>query len=205
MPWNSSERLKASRNNGGLILPDRESEYPVNYVLDGQQRLSSIYAVFCADREFASAEGEYAADSNVFDIAFRFDDQAFIPRTQIENDRPSIALSSLLDTQLFFEAIKPLSSEHRAEAVRLNSLINNYEILVATISRREKDEVGVIFERMNSTGTRLTTLDLLIAWTWSEDFHLQNSLRDLSDTLDLKGFANLLDKVISPVSRRDFS
>lgn len=194
--WNSSERLKASRNIGGLVLPDREPEYPVNYVLDGQQRLSSIYAVFCADREFAPAKGEYAADSNVFDIAFRFDDQAFIPRTNIENDRPSIALSSLLDTQLFFEAIEPLSSEHRAEARSLNSLINNYEIPVVTISRREKDEVGVIFERINSTGTRLTTLDLLIAWTWSEDFHLQDSLRDLSDILDSKGFASLPDKVI---------
>ncbi|MFN9915032.1 MAG: DUF262 domain-containing protein, partial [Pirellulaceae bacterium] len=125
--WNSTERLKASRNIGGLVLPDREPEYPVNYVLDGQQRLSSIYAVFCADREFAPAEGEYAADSNVFDIAYRFDDQAFIPRTNIENDRPSIALSSLLDTQLFFAAIEPLSSEHRAEARSLNSLINNYE------------------------------------------------------------------------------
>jgi uncharacterized protein with ParB-like and HNH nuclease domain len=41
--WNSTERLKASRNIGGLVLPDREPEYPVNYVLDGQQRLSSIY------------------------------------------------------------------------------------------------------------------------------------------------------------------
>jgi hypothetical protein len=65
-----------------------------------------------------------------------------------------------------------------------------------TISRRSKDEVGVIFERINSTATTLTTLDLLIAWTWSENFHLQEALNDLKEILEAKRFGDLPDKVI---------
>ena len=42
----------------------------------------------------------------------------------------------------------------------------------------------------------LTTLDLLIAWTWSEDFHLQEALNGLGDTLDTKGFGDLPDKIV---------
>ncbi|MBZ5526173.1 MAG: DUF262 domain-containing protein, partial [Acidobacteriia bacterium] len=47
--WNSHDKLKATRNICGFCIPDRAESYPVNYVLDGQQRLSTIYAVFCTD------------------------------------------------------------------------------------------------------------------------------------------------------------
>lgn len=194
--WSSHERLKASRNIGGLKLPDREPDYPVNYVLDGQQRLSTIYAVFCAHKEFEPADSVHAADPKVFEIAFRFDDESFIPLTAVEAGRPAIDLSCIFDTEAFFKALEKLSPGNQKAARLLHSRVNNYEIPVVTISKRSKDDVGVIFERINSTGTTLTTLDLLVAWTWSEDFHLQEALSDLGESLDAKGFGDLPDKVI---------
>lgn len=194
--WSSNDRLKASRNIGGLKLPDREPDYPVNYVLDGQQRLSSIYAVFCAHREYEPASADYTVDPTLFEIAFRFDDETFIPCSAKEATRPTIDLSCLLDTEAFFAAIEPLSPDHQKAAKLLHSRVNNYEIPTVTISRRSKDEVGIIFERINSTATTLTTLDLLVAWTWSEGFHLREALSELGDTLEAKGFGELPDKVI---------
>jgi uncharacterized protein with ParB-like and HNH nuclease domain len=47
--WNSSEILRHTRNIAGFNIPDNSEEYPVNYVLDGQQRISTIYAVFASD------------------------------------------------------------------------------------------------------------------------------------------------------------
>jgi hypothetical protein len=44
--WNSNERLRSTRNVGEFLIPDREPQYPVNYVLDGQPRLSTIYSIF---------------------------------------------------------------------------------------------------------------------------------------------------------------
>jgi uncharacterized protein with ParB-like and HNH nuclease domain len=79
--WNSHERLKSSRNIGGLKLPDREPDYPVHYVLDGQQRLSTIFAAFCSEREFESEGEGYGVTPEIFDIVFRFDDSSFIPST----------------------------------------------------------------------------------------------------------------------------
>ena len=158
--WSSHERLKASRNIGGLKLPDREPDYPVNYVLDGQQRLSTIYAVFCAHKEFEPADSVHAADPKVFEIAFRFDDESFIPLTAVEAGRPAIDLSCIFDTEAFFKALEKLSPGNQKAARLLHSRVNNYEIPVVTISKRSKDDVGVIFERINSTGTTLTTLDL---------------------------------------------
>ena len=194
--WSSNERLKASRNIGGLKLPDREPDYPVNYVLDGQQRLSSIFATFWPHREFAAADGVYVVDPELFDLSFRFDDESFIPMSSTEEARPSILLSCLFDTEKFFAELEKLSPENQKAARTLFSRLNNYELPVVTISKRSKDEVGVIFERINSTGTTLSTLDLLIAWTWSEDFHLQEALNDLRDVLETKGFGDLPDRIV---------
>ena len=44
--WKSRDKLRSTRNIAGYNIPDREDAYPVNYVLDGQQRLASIYGVF---------------------------------------------------------------------------------------------------------------------------------------------------------------
>jgi len=193
--WSSHERLKSSRNIGGLELPDREPDYPVHYVLDGQQRLSTIYAALCTERTFASSSSGYAVNPEIFDISFRFDDESFIPSSSVEKSRPAIPLSCLFDTEAFFRVLESLSSEHQKAAKDLFSRINNYEIPVVTISRRSKDEVGVIFERINSTGTTLTTLDLLVAWTWSEDFHLHDAINELTEILDAKGFGDVPDKI----------
>ena len=44
--WNSRHQLNSVRNVAGIKLPNRDINYPVSYVLDGQQRISSLYAVF---------------------------------------------------------------------------------------------------------------------------------------------------------------
>ena len=194
--WSSPEHLKASRNVGGLKIPDREPEYPVNYVLDGQQRLSSIFAVLCPRDGLERADDGYCDEPSVFDIAFRFDDEMFIPLSESEAGRESINLAALFDIDSFYTAVESLSPERRRAAKGLQSRFNNYEIPVVTISRRQKDEVGVIFERINSTGTKLTALDLLVAWTWSEEFHLKDAIDDLRATLDVKGFGDVPPRII---------
>lgn len=123
--WSSNDRLRSSRNIGGLKLPDRDPEYPVNYVLDGQQRLSSIYAVFATDREFENISGSYAVDPEAFNLSFRFKNEEFLPSSQIESGDEAIALSSLFDTEAFFEALENLSTDNQRAARTLFSRLNN--------------------------------------------------------------------------------
>lgn len=44
--WRTKERLLNERNLGHFFLPEPTKDYPVDYVLDGQQRLTSIFSVF---------------------------------------------------------------------------------------------------------------------------------------------------------------
>ncbi len=44
--WRTKTPLRTERNLGPYKLPDNEPEYPIDYVLDGQQRITSIFGIF---------------------------------------------------------------------------------------------------------------------------------------------------------------
>ena len=60
--------------------------------------------------------------------------------------------------------------------------------LVATDDRAT---VAIVFERINHQGIPLDTLQLLTAWTWSDDFDLQDRFEQLRETLEDHGFAGV--------------
>ena len=65
--WRTRERLLNERELGRFTLPEPSKDYPVDYVLDGQQRLTSIFSVF--QTELSPQE-----DSNWKDIYYVMDD-----------------------------------------------------------------------------------------------------------------------------------
>jgi uncharacterized protein with ParB-like and HNH nuclease domain len=54
--WSTKERLKSERDVGGFKLPETPEDYPVSYVLDGQQRLTTLYGVFHSDAQTDNEE-----------------------------------------------------------------------------------------------------------------------------------------------------
>lgn len=194
--WNSHERLRSTRNVGGFLIPERTPQYPVNYVLDGQQRLSTIYAIFGKNRTEDPNNVQYKIDTEIFDIYFDLDEKEFLPKNSLKESHRNLRLNSLLNAGEFINEIKEYSPERRDVAVELQSKFQNYEVPIITTYKRKKEEVGIIFERINNTGTRLTTLDLMIAWTWSEDFHLKEKMDEILEILDQKGFGETPDKII---------
>lgn len=44
--WRSKTQLKIEKRLGPFELPGRDPEYPIDYVLDGQQRATSLFGVF---------------------------------------------------------------------------------------------------------------------------------------------------------------
>nr|VFK22786.1 MAG: Protein of unknown function DUF262 [Candidatus Kentron sp. LFY] len=70
--WKTSEKLKSTRNVAGYKIPERDESYPVNYTLDGQQRLASIYGVFSLQVEQEQDLSGYNPDKDIFEIYYRF-------------------------------------------------------------------------------------------------------------------------------------
>lgn len=195
--WSTSERLNHTRNLAGYSIPDNPLEYPVNYVLDGQQRLSSIYATFSDKTAQDTSSADYNPDLNIFEIYFDFQCEKFMPLSEIDQTADFVmCLRNFLSGANLFKAMSSLNQKYHQAAQDLFSKLINYELPVVTIKNRDKEEVGMIFERINSTGTKLTTLDLMVAWTWTDDFHLLESIRALLDELEEKNFGDLTQNIL---------
>lgn len=197
--WETEERLDATRNIGGFLIPDTKAKNQVKYILDGQQRLSTIYALFNAEKKQDLSSDKYKIDIELFDIYFDLIRCKFISEQEIKDSTGRfIKAGSLLDfNSLMAEITKlTLSDDEKNGALDLYKRFIGYQIPIVNISERQKEEVGIIFERINNSNTDLNTLDLMVAWTWNTDFHLREAIDDLQEELSKKDFDDIPHKVI---------
>jgi len=183
--WSTKERLKHERSVGGFQLPETPEDYPVNYVLDGQQRLTTLYGVFNSDA--ATDEPELAER---FNVCFVPDSGEFVHASAADLAR-SIYLNKILDTTKLLPELQRFDTQQQRAIAHLTERFKDYEFPVVTIKDRSNQEVCRVFQRINSSGTTLSTLELLAAWTWSEQFDLRNEIQSLLDRLADKGFGDL--------------
>ncbi|AAP07931.1 MULTISPECIES: GmrSD restriction endonuclease domain-containing protein [Bacillus] len=192
--WETTEDLPSARNIGGFVLPEVTAEYPRSYILDGQQRVTTIFGVFCEGLPQEAAD--FIADLNLFEIYFDFDEKKFVHESKLINTHVNLKLRLLFNNFDFNMEIGKYTREQQRLAVELQSLFQNYELPLVTIKKREKEEVGIIFERINNTGTQLSTLDLMVAWTWKEDYHLKEVFDEIYELLEKKSFGDIKQKII---------
>lgn len=193
--WETKEDLNFKRNIGGYNLPQVKDEYPVQYVLDGQQRITSIFSTFCY--ELGDADNNIY-DSDIFNIVYDIDSEVFLGHKDINAKHINLPLKLVFDNYQFIQFIQAnsLNEENVSKIAKFQSIFQNYELPIVTIKNREKSEVGIIFERVNNNGASLTTLDLMIAWTWDDTFHLTDKFNDIFETLEEKQFGGLENKII---------
>jgi len=180
--WRTEEKLRSERDIKGFQLPETQEKYPTNYVLDGQQRLTTIYGVL-------SWVGD-ATKPHILNVVYdlrgsrKKDESRFRHRTP--SDGPScLPLNILLDFSKFNAFQRELNAlEDGAalslEAERVNETFREYEIPIVTITERSLKEVCPIFERINSTGMRLTVYDLMVASTFHSEFDLNEEVEKIT-------------------------
>lgn len=179
--WRTHTKLAVERNIGDFKLPETDDHTPTDYVLDGQQRITVIYSCVGAppDEEgFAAgydldreefAELAPATNARVFPMRWLFD------TTKLLNFRTGLQ-------------ILPSASIYQERLDSLVAAFTSYRLPVVVLKELSIDEVCPIFERINSSGTKLSTYDLLVAATWTPRFDLNDLSRDIAASLEAKGF-----------------
>lgn len=184
--WSTKTPLKFERNVGGFHLPEVKEDYPVNYVLDGQQRLTTLFGVFNADRK--TENSELASRFNIHYIPATDD---FCNVVDIPKGQNSVALSSILDTSKLLPELRRFPADEQDRIANLVDKFKDYEFPIVTIKERSNQEVCRIFQRINSSGTSLSTIELLTAWTWSEKFDLRTEMDSLKEYLASVGYEQI--------------
>jgi hypothetical protein len=182
--WRTKERLPVERNIGEFSLPSTDDMEPTDYVLDGQQRLTVIYSCLGAKE----ADGGFAA---AYDLA----EEKFLRMVDVTKFHQFPIRKIFNTTQLLnFRAAIQNDPKGVLYQERLDSLIGafaDYRIPVVRLKDLTVEEVCPIFERINSSGTRLSTYDLVVAATWKKDFDLNDEVEEIRDALTPKGFGDI--------------
>jgi hypothetical protein len=182
--WRTKEKLLAERNIGEFSLPSTDDMEPTDYVLDGQQRLTVIYSCLGAGETDAGFAVSYDLEAE------RFSRLSDSPRLQEFPLRKIFNTTQLLN----FRAAIQTESRGAIYQQRLDALIgafSDYRIPVVTLKDLSVEEVCPIFERINSSGTRLSTYDLMVAATWNKDFDLNDEVDEIREALNPKGFGDV--------------
>ena len=191
--WRSRETLRAERTIADLEIGPTQYDYPVNYLLDGQQRLSSVCGALYWKGDDPDSQWNLGYDLRTSSF-FHMDTLDSPPNHQVR-------LNWLSDPALFFTQLGRVSSEADADKLQQvgNELFNrlkDYKIATVTLLEMSIEDVGPIFERINSRGTPLTIVDLMRAATWSDKFDLFDQIDELLAQIAEKNFGDLDRKVI---------
>lgn len=189
--WRTTEKLKDERNLGPFTLPAPEEKFPIDYVLDGQQRLTSIFGVF---------QSTLISDGTIDWLDIYYDQSAHenpqetqflaLEPSKVEPDK-HIPLDTFFNTKKWGPLFKSLPDELGERVEQVREKFQTSQIPFEMTETKDKSTVAIIFERVNRQGVELDTFQLLTAWTWSEDFELQEQFDQLSAEVKPYGFGDI--------------
>lgn len=233
MVWRTSLKLAEENPIGPYLLAPSQTPVPMQYLLDGRQRMTTLYAALAAS--FWTREGKVppspvpgsrtAPDGTPWSILFDLDEQEFVFDERIEDAETSpnlslfpagedkkralLPLDVLLDDTAYddWRARASLSRELANRARALRSAFMDYLIPVVPLVT---DDIGVVtltFKRVNSGGTPMGDADMTRTLAWSKGFDLREKTEAVREELKPLGWGELEDdallKVVAAVAKLD--
>lgn len=192
--WRTKQQLLTERKLGTFTLPDPDADYPIDYVLDGQQRLTSVFTVFQTDLQ-AEANPDWA--DIYFDLAATGNpqDSVFIaiPEGEVFDKDRYFPMNVLFDSVRYRATTEHLTPAQISIIDKLQEKFKEVQIPVQLLKSEDRSIVAIVFERINHLGVALDTLQLLSAWTWSDEFDLLEKFKELREELSDFGFGDVGD------------
>lgn len=187
--WDASlEYSHFCREITELALPQEPEANKLSFILDGQQRITSLYVAL---------KGKQLNGTNFASICFNLEKNEFqIPR--LKNEKHNIPAWKLFDTQAYGDVFAEYMSIDRTKAEiwrTCQEIFSNYPISLIKSSGMDLEQVVTIFERINQGGKRLSLFDLVHASAWAPNFDLREKIKVFNNETNVKLFGGLENEV----------
>ena len=190
--WRTRQELAHERDLGPFKLPANDPQYPTDYILDGQQRITSIFGVFQTEITlnepplWSKIYYELEARENAQELSF-----LALEANAIDSER-HFPIGCFFDPVTYRKATSRYTSDKMVERIdQIQGRFKEALIPVQTMETEDKTAVAIVFERVNQRGVELDTVQLLSAWTWSGDFDLNQKFEELAEDLAPFGFRDV--------------
>ena len=193
--WKTKDELRALRNLGGLDLPKTPKGDFIQYVLDGQQRLTTLFASLKGLKiQREDREDDYSEFQ--IDLEAKEDEPIVLTESSDTNHHHVIKLHDLLYGKLkvLFTYPEPLQDRIQEYKDRINA----YQFSAVLINEAPIDVATEIFTRLNVGGKPLTVFEIMVAKTFDSkrDFDLAEKFDELKTELDTVDYGTLPESVV---------
>lgn len=180
--WKTKDELRHFKNIGNARLPEIRKGDFVHYVLDGQQRVTSLYAV--RKGVVFDKDGEVIDYKDIaINLELSPDDDEDIVLTEINEGGSSISVHKLLNGQLT-ELFEEYSKDQLKKIELYKNRLTGYDFSTIVISEYPIDVACEIFTRINTGGTELSLFEIMVAKTYDQakGFDLAEEYEKLIDS-----------------------
>jgi hypothetical protein len=181
--WKTNDQLRSVRGLGRGEFPNRAGE-SVNYVLDGQQRLTSVYCCLSGTK-ILREDGKESDYSTIYADLDADESFAVVSHMiEIPDKERYIKIVDLLSNN--FELIFTYNPERRKKIQDYYTRITSYSFPIIEISDATIDIATEIFTRINLGGKPLTVFEIMVARTYDEskEFDLSIKCANLKSRLE---------------------
>lgn len=195
--WKTKERLRSVRNLGGIKLPETQKGDFVNYVLDGQQRLTSLFACFKGAKVAREDSNKVDNFSKIYvDLDASEDEQIVITDISEKADMSYISILHLLDGDIVMLAQYPRHYHDKLKSYK--ERIQSYQYPIISISDAPIDVATEIFTRINVGGKPLSLFEIMVAKTFDADknFDLSEKYGELIAELETRDYETIPDSAV---------
>jgi hypothetical protein len=202
--WETNERLNDIKNIGNLELPAIPDDIKVQYVLDGQQRITSLYAAFLGAK--IQKEGEKKI-TNYADIFVDLDGDVENNDEQIViSEKPEegsfITLHEILNFNDNLLEIKEKYTDEQFKRIhQYSQTFSTYDFSTIVLRKEDIDSAIEVFTRINTGGQTLTLFEIMSAKTYDEeqDFDMEDRFQKLLKELEERKYDTISSSVILSV------
>lgn len=202
--WETNERLNDIKNIGNLELPAIPDDIKVQYVLDGQQRITSLYAAYLGAKIQKEGEKKITNYSDIYvdlegDVENN-DDQIVI------SERPEVgAYITLHEVLNFKDHFMKMQEKYNKELVKkiytYSQTFSTYDFSTIILRKEDIDSAIEVFTRINTGGQTLTLFEIMSAKTYDEeqDFDMEDRFQELLRELEERKYETISSSVILSV------
>ncbi|MEG8979330.1 DUF262 domain-containing protein [Priestia megaterium] len=204
--WETQEELRSVRNIGNHDLPDTPSGHVAQYVLDGQQRITSLYT--CFKGLVIKRNGKTEDFSEIYiDLEAHEDDEVVTLNYKEDNPDRYVKIVDLLYGKL--SVLARQYSEDGLDKIDLyKERFKSYQFSLVVLKNASLDVATEVFTRLNVGGKTLTLFEIMVAKTYdlNQGFELSEKFDELIDEIgeDYKTISSsTVLQVISLVLKKD--
>ena len=205
--WATKDRLRSVRDLGNETLPSPKDGENVFFVLDGQQRLTSLYASL-KGLTIKRDSGQCDDFSKIYvDLTAKEDEQIVIMNIEGREEHTFISLKDLSDGD--FKLLGSFPEHHHDKLQEYKGRIGGYGFSIIEVRDVPIDVATEIFTRINVGGKPLSLFEIMVAKTYDEsrNFDLAQKFAELVSNLEPLNYETLSDttalQLVSLLLRRD--